>query len=155
MEAAGSLWRMGFSVLAQLEFADPVLCLRGMVCVSSQLPVELGRADVGSVLIRYTVGAKCLVHNRYCEFLGPTGLPNNEAVLTDERLRFETNVLDVNGNAHLAPAAVAGQSIPTDLLLSFWHERSGGVPGAMTPRPYSNCWMYCLFRRDFTRAPLF
>src|SRR5258708_2564819 len=63
MEAAGSLRCVGVAVLVQFHFANSVMCLRGMVCGSSQLTVELERADVRTVLIAYAAGAECLVHN--------------------------------------------------------------------------------------------
>src|SRR5258708_19458299 len=63
VEAAGSLRCVGVAVLVQFPFANPVMCLRGLVCGSSQLTVELERADVGTVLIAYAAGTERLVHN--------------------------------------------------------------------------------------------
>src|SRR5690348_8395474 len=97
-----SLWCVGVAVLLQLYLADTVMFLRGMVCESSQLTVELERADLGSVLIAYAPGIKRLVHNCQDKFAGSAqSLPHEETVLTHERFRFETDVLDVNVLAHL------------------------------------------------------
>src|SRR5260370_2464969 len=131
MEATGLLWCMGVSVLVQLYFADPVMCLRGMVRKSSQLTVELERTDVGSVLIAYAVRTKCLVHNCHCKFAGSArALSHEKTVLTHERFRLETNVLDVNALAHLASAIPAGGGIPTSFLLRLRDGLLGGVPSA-------------------------
>src|SRR5258708_33909078 len=53
VEAAGSLRCVGVAVLGQFPFANPGMSFRGLVCGSSQPTVELGRADVGTVLIAY------------------------------------------------------------------------------------------------------
>ncbi len=63
MEAAGSLWCVGVAVLVQIYLTDAVMCSRRMVSENSQLTVELERADLGSVLIAYAPGIKCLVPN--------------------------------------------------------------------------------------------
>jgi len=102
-----------------------------MVCVYGQLTVEFEGANVGSVLITYAVGIKCLIHNCQCKFAGLARVLSHEkAILTGDRIRLETNILDDHALAHFAPAVAAGRGVGTAFLLRFRRARLGGVPSA-------------------------
>jgi hypothetical protein len=75
-----------------------------MVSENSQLTVEPEQADFGRVLKAHTPGTKCLVPNCQGEFAGLVqGPPHDKTVLTLERFRFETNILDVYAFSHQSP----------------------------------------------------
>jgi hypothetical protein len=112
MRVSRILRRVGAAVFVELDLADTVVCLWGTVCESSQLAVEPERADLGSILIAYAPGIKCLVHNGEGKFAGLVqGLPDKEPVFTHERLGLETNVLDIDVLAHESLFLLAGETV--------------------------------------------
>src|SRR6266481_449044 len=81
--------------------------------MSGQLTVEPQRADLGSVLVTYAPGIKCLVHNCQRKFANlARSLPHMEIVFTDECFRFETDELDDSVIAHKSFFVLAGEAFP-------------------------------------------
>jgi hypothetical protein len=82
-----------------------------MISENSQLAMEPERADFGSVLKAHPPGTEVLVANGHCKFTGLVqGSPNDKAILTHERFRFETNVLHFYILSHAIPFVPAGET---------------------------------------------
>jgi hypothetical protein len=128
---------MDVAIFSEFRFANAVMRLRGIIGESSQLPVKLERADVGTVLIAQAMRSKYLVHDGYRKFADLAGgLAHHKVVFADECLRFETNVLNVNVLCHKTSCRMTDLSGATEstsfaLCLSYRCTKMERVPEAL------------------------
>src|SRR5271166_4032072 len=130
-----------------------------MILMRSQLRLQPFGADPRRILIARAMGNKSLIRYVQCEFALFPFQPDVKGVLPGQCFRLETDILNDDPGAHLAPgtntrAAIVGAALTG--LARLARRRFGGVPsaGSTTIRLVTNFFGPCASKSMVVRSML-